>query len=105
MTDQTAIKPSVGTIVTSTALTTLLAGGAAAGAVAMTIPHPQRENYVVSNQEQYRPSHSVAVEIHDRDGVLNAEDQRRLLSNTDNIEVAQVVKQVHYIVFAPMMRT
>ncbi|MHC9707838.1 DUF5129 domain-containing protein [Corynebacterium diphtheriae] len=99
MTDQSAIKPSVGTIVTSTALTTLLAGGAAAGAVAMTIPHPQRENYVVSNQEQYRPSHSVAVEIHDRDGVLNAEDQRRLLSNTDNIEVAQVVKQVHYIVF------
>ncbi|RKW83204.1 DUF5129 domain-containing protein [Corynebacterium diphtheriae] len=99
MTDQTAIKPSVGTTVTSTALTTLLAGGAAAGAVAMTIPHPQRENYVVSNQEQYRPSHSVAVEIHDRDGVLNAEDQRRLLSNTDNIEVAQVVKQVHYIVF------
>lgn len=99
MTDQSAIKPSVGTIVTSTALTTLLAGGAAAGAVAMTIPNPQRENYVVSNQEQYRPSHSVAVEIHDRDGVLNAEDQRRLLSNTDNIEVAQVVKQVHYIVF------
>ncbi|MHD0187898.1 DUF5129 domain-containing protein [Corynebacterium diphtheriae] len=99
MTDQSAIKPSVGTIVTSTALATLLAGGAAAGAVAMTIPSPQRENYVVSNQEQYRPSHSVAVEIHDRDGVLNAEDQRRLLSNTDNIEVAQVVKQVHYIVF------
>ncbi|CAB0528007.1 hypothetical protein CIP101352_02145 [Corynebacterium diphtheriae] len=65
----------------------------------MTIPSPQRENYVVSNQEQYRPSHSVAVEIHDRDGVLNAEDQRRLLNNTDNIEVAQVVKQVHYIVF------
>ncbi|CAB0523195.1 hypothetical protein CIP103987_01906 [Corynebacterium diphtheriae] len=78
MTDQSAIKPSVGTIVTSTALATLLAGGAAAGAVAMTIPHPQRENYVVSNQEQYRPSHSVAVEIHDRDGVLNAEDQRRV---------------------------
>ncbi|CAB1047452.1 hypothetical protein FRC0546_02050 [Corynebacterium diphtheriae] len=99
MTDQSAIKPSVGTIVTSTALATLLAGGAAAGAVAMTIPSPQRENYVVSNQEQYRPSHSVAVEIHDRDGVLNAEDQRRLLNNTDNIEVAQVVKQVHYIVF------
>lgn len=65
----------------------------------MTIPSPQRENYVVSNQEQYRPSHSVAVEIHDRDGVLNAEDQRRLLNNTDNVEVAQVVKQVHYIVF------
>lgn len=99
MTDQSAIKPSVGTIVASTALATLLAGGAAAGAVAMTIPNPQRENYVVSNQDQYRPSHSVAVEIHDRDGVLNAEDQRRLLSNTDNIEVAQVVKQVHYIVF------
>ncbi|CAB0741562.1 hypothetical protein FRC0088_02160 [Corynebacterium diphtheriae] len=59
MTDQSAIKPSVGTIVTSTALATLLAGGAAAGAVAMTIPSPQRENYVVSNQEQYRPSHTL----------------------------------------------
>ncbi|WP_454978247.1 DUF5129 domain-containing protein [Corynebacterium propinquum] len=90
------MKPTVGKIVAASILSAGVLGGGAALGIATTYDAPERAHYTID-----APTHSnVALHIHNPDGVLTADDERILERDAARLEVPDVVKQLHYIVFA-----
>lgn len=90
------MKPTVGKIVAASILSAGVLGGGAALGIATTYDSPERAHYQID-----APTHSnVALHIHNPDGVLTADDERILERDAERLEVPDVVKQLHYIVFA-----
>lgn len=90
------MKPTVGKIVAASILSAGVLGGGAALGIATTYDSPERAHYQID-----APTHSnLALRIHNPDGVLTADDERILERDAARLEVPDVVKQLHYIVFA-----
>lgn len=90
------MKPTVGKIVAASILSAGVLGGGAALGIATTYDSPERAHYQID-----APTHSsIALRIHNPDGVLTADDERILERDAALLEVPDVVKQLHYIVFA-----
>lgn len=90
------MKPTVGKIVAASILCAGVLGGGAALGIATTYDAPERAHYTID-----APTHSnVALRIHNPDGVLTADDERILERDAARLEVPDVIKQLHYIVFA-----
>ena len=90
------MKPTVGKIVAASILSAGVLGGGAALGIATTYDSPERAHYKID-----APTHSNStLRIHNPDGVLTADDERILERDAARLEVPDVVKQLHYIVFA-----
>ncbi|MDK8762031.1 hypothetical protein QP921_09805 [Corynebacterium pseudodiphtheriticum] len=84
------MKPTVGKIVAASILSAGVLGGGAALGIATTYDSPERAHYQID-----APTHSsIALRIH------NPDDERILERDAALLEVPDVVKQLHYIVFA-----
>lgn len=90
------MKPTVGKIVAASILSAGVLGGGAALGIATTYDSPERAHYKIDS-----PTHSnISLRIHNPDGMLTADDERILERDAARLEVRDVVKQLHYIVFA-----
>ena len=105
MTDSRDIKPfaasrgpqvtSVGAIIGAALVGGLLLGGIGAGASLAVFDEPERSDFLMQPAQR-----EVQADIMDPDDVLSPEEEERMLRDVSRIAAPDVVRGLHYMVFA-----
>ena len=105
MTDSRDIKPfaasrgpqvtSVGAIIGAAVVGGLLLGGIGAGASLAVFDEPERSDFLMQPAQR-----EVQADIMDPDDVLSPEEEERMLRDVSRIAAPDVVRGLHYMVFA-----